>query len=171
MADKPTPGGNTGAESPSPHERPEIWGPRLLRIVEQQVEQFRELDQLSRDQAALIKEGRSDELLALLGSRQVIVDRITSSNGELEPFLASWDTLSEQLPAALRESVRARMRELEELVASIAARDQADQKALEERRGGVQNELASLSRNRSAVNAYASTGVSRQQPHYQDRQG
>ncbi|MCA9312183.1 MAG: flagellar protein FlgN [Phycisphaerales bacterium] len=170
MAEVHSPDPGSGAGIPSPHDRPEVWGPRLLRILEQQVGQFQELDGMSREQAALISAGRSDELLSLLGARQVVVDRITRLNGELEPFLASWKSLADDLPAHLRDDVRGRMQELDELVRTIAARDDADQRALEQRRVGVQDELAALSRNRNAVAAYASNGAVNR-PHYQDRSG
>ena len=170
MAAPHQPDRESGAESLSPHDRPEVWGPRLLRIVEDQVGQFRELDRLSRDQAALISAGRSDELLSLLGARQDVVDRITALNGHLEPFLASWKTLADALPAPLREDVRRRMDELDQLVRLIADRDAADQRALEQRRIVVQDELAALSRNRTAVAAYAANGAV-PRARYQDRSG
>ena len=171
MADMPQSDPGSGTEPPQPHDRPEVWGPRLLRIIEQQLQQFRELDQLSSSQTAMIAEGRADELLSLLGSRQVVVDRITELNGELEPFLANWGALADALPETLRESIRSRRSELDDPVQTIAERDQADQKSLEQRRLGVQNELSALSRSRNAVNAYAATGSQQQRPHYQDRQG
>ena len=169
MTSHEQPGATPGDQS-ALHERPDIWGPRLLRILGEQVSHFEQLDELSVAQGELINTGRSDELLALLSRRQVLVDRITDINTELEPFLSQWRTLAPALPDALSQEIGQTMGTIDRLVEKITARDDADKTTLDQRRGAIQQELGSVARGRNAVAAYASTGTT-QPPRFQDRNG
>ena len=161
-----------GAEAPGPHDDPERWAPRLTRILDEQAELYRRLDELSAGQSQRIRDGKTDELIGLLAHRQTIVEEISRLNTDIEPFTRRWDELVGALPEAHRAEIRTRIDRLDALIQAINARDEADRAALEERRRGVAGEIASLGRARSAVAAYSGPQhTDRAQARFQDREG
>lgn len=163
-----------GAGSPGTeglHDNPDLWLPRLGRILDEQLGLYRRLDELSQSQAGVIESGDSDALLTVLGQRQTIVERITALNADLEPFTSRWDTLSLRVPGTKKQSIRARLDELETLVGSITQRDEHDRAALEKQRAAVSSDLVGLGHQKSAHNAYVGSPRQGHVPRYQDRQG
>ncbi|MEM1424863.1 MAG: flagellar export chaperone FlgN, partial [Planctomycetota bacterium] len=163
------PAGATPIEGP--HDNPELWLPRLARILDEQIGLYRTLADLSERQSAIIASGETDDLLSLLGQRQTLVERVTALNTDLEPFTARWNELSSRLPQARKDEVRDRLDTLEGLVSKIAKRDDQDRRALEQRRDAVSTELKGDTQRRGAMNAYAASAQQAHVPRYQDREG
>lgn len=153
------------------HDNPDLWLPRLGRILDDQIELYRKLTALSERQTASIETGDTDALLTLLGQRQGLVERVTRLNEDLEPFTNRWQELSSRLPESSRSQVRERLDTLEELVSTIARRDERDRAVLESRRDRVSAELKTAGQQRGAINAYADQQRQAHIPRYQDRQG
>jgi predicted nuclease with TOPRIM domain len=154
-----------------PHDRPELWSPRLRRILDEQIQAYEELLGLAESQAALIDEDRSDELISLLASRQTIVERATRIGQRLEPFTSRWDDLSPRLEPGQRREIAERTSRLDGLLERIAALDDADRRRLEKRRDEVGRDIHALASKRSAVAAYGGAARPQPAPRYQDRQG
>ena len=153
------------------HDNPELWLPRLRRILDDQIGLYSRLTELAGQQSHVIQSGDTDALLSLLGQRQTLVERVIALNEDLEPFTSRWDELSPKLPETRRAEVRDRIDTLESLVARIAARDEQDHAALKQQRDAVTSELGGISQRRSAVNAYATGSSQPHIPRYQDREG
>jgi hypothetical protein len=140
-----------------------------MRVLDEQLDCYRRIDELSRDQSDHVLAGRTDELLAVLAQRQSIVERVTSLNSEIEPFVGRWTELAQGLTEQTRSAIRGRLSDLDELVGAINRRDEEDRACLAERRGEVARELETMSRRRNAASAYAGSASSA--PKYQDRRG
>lgn len=154
------------------HRAPDRWLPRLLRVLDDQADLYTQLDNLGQQQSKQIADSDTNALLNTLARRQNVIDRIAERNTEVEPFAADWPALLSKLPDDERTTLRSRIDRLDNLVATIAARDEQDRLVLEQRRNKISSELNSVSKQRSAVNAYTKAPANNvPAPRYQDRQG
>ena len=156
-----------------PHSHPDVWAPRLVRVLDHQIELYVELERLSSRQSDLVQGDEPDALLDLLARRQVLVEQVTHLNLQLEPFTRQWESLVERLSSAQRDSIAQRTDRLDELIGAITARDEADRRTLESRRQSVASEINGLSNKRAAVAAYHGAPGPRSPvaPRFQDREG
>lgn len=152
-----------------PHANPDVWAPRLTRVLDRQVDLYTQLDALSQQQSELVRTDQSDALLDLLARRQTLVQQLTDLNQQLEPFTRQWTTLVERLSSDHRKAIGQRTERLDDLIAAITERDEADRKTLESRRAAVAGEINTLTNQRAAVSAYR--GAGRSSPRFQDREG
>lgn len=143
---------------------------RLAELLVHQEKLFLRLDALSKRQSLLVQEDRTDELLGVLGERQVIVDSLDEASRAVEPFRARWDQVLASARPEQRERVRRHVERLAEVAANIAARDDADRREIERRRDRLADDLAGVGRRRGAVAAY---GPARGRPaaKFQDTEG
>lgn len=166
--------GNQGVDrvaAPSPHEQPSVWAPRLARVLDEQCRLYEQLDELSQHQSVCVESGETELLLDVLAQRQGVVEQVTEVNGLLEPFVSKWDSLSEALDDTQRESLRAKLSRLDELVDQITKRDEADRVKLEAQKGRVAEELGGAVRQKNAAAAYGRAGQTQGGARFQDRQG
>ena len=156
-----------------PHSNPDVWAPRLTRVLDRQIDLYTQLEALSQRQSDLVRAEESDALLDLLARRQTLVEQLTELNQQLEPFTRQWTRLVERLSPAHRTSIGERTKRLDDLIGAITQRDEDDRRALESRRATVAAEINTLSNQRAAVTAYrASTGPRQATPpRFQDREG
>lgn len=157
------------------HGNPDVWAPRLARVLDRQREIYEKLELLSLSQAQLISEDQTDDLLAVLGQRQTLIEQLSALNEEMAPFAERWSELAPRLSEQHRESLRQRFDDVGRLVESITRRDEGDRRALEARRSSVGSELQSLTHSRGAVAAYTRVqtpgGREALNPRFQDRRG
>ena len=165
----------------TPHEHPESsnagasheakpaggWAARLSRVLDRQLELYQQLDARSAEQGRLIESEETDQLLEVLRQRQVIVDQITDLNAQMQPYRDQWDELAASIDESQRDALRSRFDELGDAARRIVLRDDADRARLEGRRRVIASELASLSKSKGAVAAYAAEKP--QVPMLQDR--
>jgi hypothetical protein len=151
-------------------DHPDRWVPRLQRMLDRQVALYTELDTLSRQQADLIDSGDTATLLAVLTSRQSLIDQITTANADLDPFVRSWPLLLAQITEAQRSDLEARFAGLDTLIGGIATRDDDDRRRLESRRKAASETISSANRARAAASAYAPAARGAAIPRYQDRE-
>lgn len=165
---RPSPAGGSPASDPALLAGdPNLWAPRLGRILDRQRDLYASLEGLARTQSERIEADDSDGLLDVLSRRQAVVDQVVLLNDELTPFAKRWEELAPRLPAAHRDSLRRKFDEVSRLVQSIQHRDEADRRALEARRDAVGSELEGLARVRGAAAAYGKPPANG--PLYQDR--
>jgi hypothetical protein len=141
-------------------------------LLRRQQDLFTKLDVLSAQQAALIQQEQTDQLLDVLARRQIIVDEIGRLSAEIEPWRARWTQFIAALPDADRQRVREQVDAIAILAQRIAARDESDRKLMEQRKGALAVELGHVSRGRGAVAAYGSSGQGNGSaaPRFQDRE-
>ncbi len=150
---------------------PDRWAPKLDAILEEQRVCVDALDRLSQTQRSLIESGDSDGLLQVLAERQEMLDRFQRATEDFVPYRENWEQLIEHLPARRQRTFNDRVRDLAELIMTIAQRDGEDRTALEKRRNNVADELHSMSRAKSAMAAYSPRRGTKTTPRYQDREG
>lgn len=154
------------APASSPHGDPSVWGPRLIRLLDGQVEAAQRLLALAERQSELLTGETIDELSVVLNERESVVRALVATSAEIEPFVRS---IGEGLAPVLREGAHARLRELDRLLTAIGQRDDADCRLLAARREAIGAQLAGLLGSQQAVNAYGgapATGAA-----FQDREG
>lgn len=143
---------------------------RLRTLLDEQEALFVRLDALSKEQARLVREEATDELLRLLGERQGVVAALEQASAELEPFRDRWDRVLAGARPEQRDRFAAQLNKLSEIAATIAARDDADRRTIEERRDRLAGDLAGVGNVRGAVAAYGQSGT-RPAARFQDREG
>lgn len=142
----------------------------LVRLLETQTSLYGQLDALSDRQRTIIDEDDADRLLAVLGERQTIVDRIAMTNRDVEPVRAAWERLLERVRSDWRADIARRLEGLSVLAGRIARRDDEDRQRLASKRDAIASELASLATGKKAASAYGRPAPGGAAPRYQDRQ-
>lgn len=128
---------------------------RLVALLVQQRDLYRDLGRLSRHQRDLISDDRPDALLNLLKERQSVVLSLARLNEQLAPFRRNWDGVYEQLPQASRDQANELLREINQMLTVILAADQEDGALLSARRQSIGAEIKQVSGGREANAAYA----------------
>lgn len=131
------------------------WRDALDRLIAEQTALFGELDALCDRQRTLVEAGDTDRLAGLLGQRQRVIDRLTATSESFSPFAEAWSLIETSLGDAATRDLRRRVDAVAALAASIAARDEADGRAMRARRDEIADQLAGNTRSRVAANAYA----------------
>lgn len=137
----------------------------LIRLLHQQQEFVDQLDRLAGRQAALIADGRCDELLDLLAQRQQVMDQFLDS----QDGLARFDQRAPDLDSGSRQRIASLVESISEGLGRIVRRDEEDRRQLQTSRDRTGSQLASLRTARRAQRAYVSGGSA--DPRFADRQG
>ena len=159
-----TNGGRDGQESDAARAR------RMAGLVRDQRALCVELESLSRVQSTMVEGGDTDGVLEILGQRQQVIDRMTRLNEDLAPMREQRERLLATMANAERDTVRACIEEINELVELVRGRDEQDREAMERRRAGIAGEISGVSRARGAVAAY-SGATAPSGARFQDRHG
>lgn len=130
--------------------------PSLLKLLIHQRDLYRQLKMLSDQQAALIAAGDTDQLLAILGQRQRMVDALTTTNRDLAAYRKASPDLQAGLLPGQREEVRTLMDEVDALLHGIIEQDDRDRQQLQSAQQAVGAQIKQVARGGAAVNAYRS---------------
>ena len=128
------------------------------RLLDQQLERCRRLDELSIRQRALIARSDFDTLQTLLAEREAVVAQLAQGHASVDRIRQDWDQIIDSMPADASVRLQERIDELAEISSRIAARDDADRTAIESQRDRVALQLADVSRSRGALAAYSRPG-------------
>lgn len=142
-------------------------GETLVRLLDEQIDLYGTLDELSKKQHSVVETDDTDALLRILAERQDVITRITELAKALDPFRADWDANVNSLPDAERTRIRGRLDELAVVMEQIARRDEHDRDIIEQRRTAIGAEIGGTKRSGVALSAYG--GQSRG-PRFQDRE-
>jgi hypothetical protein len=143
------------------HAEPEVWLPRLLRLLGDQLELAGQIEVVDANKAAALLEEDMDLYLVLLEERQPLITRLTELNEELKPFAERFALLATSLKDEQREAVYAQAGALDAALSQITERDTAEAALLAERRDGLARDLSNVRTGRAALGAY---GEGRQPP-------
>ena len=146
----------------------EQWQSNLEALVSAQLEQYGQLDALSERQRACIESGDTDRLMGLLGERTGLIEAIASSSARFTPFEQSWTEVETALPEAALRDLQRRLDAIASLAESIATRDAADARLIEQNKDAIADRLAGVSKSKHAAKAYA--GPRKSGARYQDRE-
>lgn len=131
----------------------------LVKLLGQQRDLYLQLKTLSDQQASLIVEGQTEQLLSLLGHRQRLVDALTRLNKELNALRSGAGDLQSHLSEEERVQVRALMSEVDGLLHAIIAQDDRDRRDLQSAQQKVGSQLRHVARGGMANNAYRGAPV------------
>ena len=143
----------------------------LLDLLTQQRDLYSQLKSLSSQQAQCIREGSTEQLLALLSQRQAVIDGLSRSNLQVAPYRERWPSILGLVDPAQRQRVRAILDEIEQMLNEVVAQDERDRAELK----GVQNQIGSqmtqVGQASRAVRAYGSPASAPKPATFTDRQG
>ena len=142
------------SSSPAPGAQPTDDAQRLIDLVGQQRDLYRNLHQLSDQQQEVIAEGRTEALLELLSERQVIVDQLTAINRDIAPLRSRMSEIAQAAPESQRKQLRTLVDDVQAMLQSIIDRDEQDRKTLEASKAKVGQELARTRTAPAALHAY-----------------
>lgn len=149
---------------------PREESPSLLKLLIRQRDLYRQLKQLSDQQASLIEAGETDQLLAVLAQRQRMVDALMATNQELAAHRKTTPNLQNDLMPQQREQARALMDEVDGLLHGIIEQDDRDRQQLQTAQQAVGTQLKQVARGGAAMSAYRSAPPS-SAARFTDRRG
>ena len=143
----------------------------LLDLLAEQRELYRELKNLSGQQARCIREGSTERLLALLSQRQSVIDGLSRSNTRVAPYRERWPAISEVVAPSHRRRVREVLDEIERMLNEVVEQDERDRAELKGVQSQIGTQLNQVGKAGQAVRAYSSPSSGTNIPTFTDRQG
>ena len=140
-------------ETPEPAAAP---GPdELLTLLTEQLELYRRLRDMARQQRELVSGENPGALLSLLGQRQELIAELARLDVRVGPIRRDWDRIGPELPSQPRQQATDMFKESRAILEDIIAADQEDTEALKTRQATVQESLRAIDAARQAHGAYA----------------
>lgn len=118
-------------------ERPRDWPDALIRLLERQERLIRQLADLVSQQADLIVNEQTDDLLELLAERQQIIERFTAAQDELGELTDHLDVRLPEVDVARRERIERLIDAVGDQLDDVMAQDEIDQRKLQVAREGA----------------------------------
>lgn len=131
-------------QNPSPH------AANALSLLTEQHELLEAVGRLCSAQARLIDENESEELLAVIEQRGLILQKAAELGAEIDRAIGTLPASDGSLPL-----IRQRKAAVSELARAIGRSDAADTQRLGAKRDELAAELAAMNTNRAATGAYA----------------
>lgn len=132
---------------------------QLIERLSEQCGLFGQLIELAGRQRMLIDESRTDELLALLGRRQQLVDRLQRVGAAMEPYRNRWSTFMAGLPDEARHRIRELLDELARSQQQVAAIDARDSELLRDSQQQLLQQTGRIQQTSTALRAYGAAGA------------
>ena len=113
-----------------PNTIPDNLAEKLVAVLTAQRNLYTQLATLAVQQSGYVATGESEALMSVLGARQRLVDQLTPLDLALQPFKGRWQETLDGLAANDRSAVAGLLQEVQQLLAQILERDEADKEAL-----------------------------------------
>ena len=126
----------------------------LFGLLTRQRDLYRDLSALSSQQADLIAQGQTEQLLSVLSRRQGLIEELGRTNDEIGPYRGRIPEIAEALPDAKRDELRSLVEQVQSLLKQIIDRDEQDRKKLEAAKQEVGTQITRTVRTGAAMNAY-----------------
>jgi len=126
----------------------------LLGLLTRQRDLYRDLSALASQQADLIAEGQTEQLLSVLSRRQGLIEELGRTNDEIGPYRGRIPEIAESLPEPQRDELRSLVEQVQSLLKQIIDRDEQDRRKLEAAKQDVGNQITTTVRTGAAMNAY-----------------
>lgn len=134
-----------------------IDSPRVVALLERQLDLYQQLRLLSDQQRPLVEQGAAESLLAVLSQRQKLIQELAGLNEELDPYRQRWAEFWASLESGERQRVGGLVSRTQEILAAIMERDEADRRQLQEAKGRVAGEMGRINQAGAAIHAYRGT--------------
>lgn len=143
----------------------------MLGLLLGQRDLYRQLKTLSDQQTHCIREGSTEQLLAVLSERQSVIESLSRANIELAPYRDRWDDLTPSATPEQRQQVREAVNEIERILAEVVEQDERDKTDLLSAQQQIGAQLSQANKAGRAIQAYGSTQTNTKPPIFTDRQG
>lgn len=140
-------------------------GSRILLMLSEQHDLLQRVGELANVQARVLSEDESEQLVAILQQRAMILQKAVALSGEIAQAV---DRLGHGDPQ--QTLIAQRRKAVSDLAESIARIDQEHSRSLVQRRDELARTLAGMTNSRHAASAYSHPTVN-VSPGYQDRRG
>lgn len=127
----------------------------LERLLLEQRDLYRRLLGLAGHQRALIASDREEELLAVLGERQTIIDRLGVLAERFRPIQQKWPQVRARLSAEQSSRIDELLTEINGMLAELVEHDKQDAVALADRKAATASAVQGVKRVKQARAAYA----------------
>jgi flagellar biosynthesis/type III secretory pathway chaperone len=129
----------------------------ILEALEQQVGCYRRLAKLADMQHEHVRQSHTEELLAVLGQRQLVLDQVASLEQAILPAKRRWTDYLGSLPETDRKLAQSMMAESRQLLEQITSADQNDAMVLQQRKIEVGRALRHNAMARQVNRSYATS--------------
>lgn len=140
------------SQLPPPTEAEEI-----IRLLSAQRDLYALLGRLAERQRGLITGNESQQLLKILAERQRVLAALGKITERLRPYQERWQEIRRQLSAEEVTSVDALVADMQQQLATIIEKDEADVKLLAARKETTTQTMKGLKHRRDAGAAYAAS--------------
>lgn len=143
----------------------------VLALLERQRDLYRELKSHSDQQAELIAQGATDQLLSLLARRQKLIDGLGEVSAALAPYRNRIATIADQSADEVGDQMRAMVEEVRELLESIIEGDEKGKAELAAARDKVGGQVRQAAGAVAATGAYGAGSTARPGPQFTQQKG
>jgi hypothetical protein len=105
-------------------------GKTLGEVLKAQRDLYLQLTALAKQQSQFIAEGASEGLMTVLAARSRIIEQLTPLDQQLRPYKDRWQGVLDGLAAEDRGNVSMLLTQVQQLLADILERDEADRQIL-----------------------------------------
>ena len=126
----------------------------LVDALEEQVVHYRRLAKLAQVQHGHVQQNQTDALIAVLTSRQDVLDHIARLERLIAPAKRQWTAFVAQLPADARGRAETLLAETRQLLQEITTSDQNDALVLQQRKLNLGRQLHQATAARQVNRSY-----------------
>jgi predicted nuclease with TOPRIM domain len=91
---------------------------------------YAQLRDLAKQQSEFVATGQSEALMTVLAARQRLIERLAPLDKELQPYKGRWQEIIDGLEEPARGTVSKLLMDVQQLLAQILERDDADKQSL-----------------------------------------
>lgn len=136
----------------------------VLNSLREQVDCYRRLAKLAQVQHGHIRQGRIEQLLDVLKSRQQVLERMTECEKIVGPAKRQWEQFLSTLDETNRATAESLLGESRSLLAQITAADQDDALVLQQRKLNLGKEIRQAASARQINRMYGAAAYGRKPP-------
>ena len=142
----------------------------IVEALRGQVDCYRRLTKLAAQQHEHVQQGRTEQLLEVLGQRQELLDRLTGLERVVAPAKKQWAQYATTLADGPRGEAEALLAETRRLLAEITAVDSNDMLVLQQRKLNLGRQISQAASARQVNRNYAAAAAYGKRPPAVDMQ-
>ena len=136
----------------------------IIDALHGQVDCYRRLSKLAEMQHEHVQQGRTEQLLEVLRSRQEVLDQLSALERVVAPAKRQWAAFAGALPAAGRAEAERLLAETRRLLEAITAADCNDVMVLQQRKLNLGRQINQASSARQVNRNYAAAAYGKRAP-------
>ena|SRR5437764_74400 len=133
----------------------------VILALEEQVTCYRRLAKLAAVQHEHVQQGRTEQLLEVLRSRQAVLDQLSRANAVISPAKERWAEFLGRLESGQRERAEVMVSESRKLLEQIVSSDRDDALVLQQRKLNLGREISQATSARQVNRTYAAAAYGR----------